>query len=421
MDPIYLYSDEVEGAYRITVGRSGDYIKTPLGNDLESPNEDLIEEMIYELQKFESIEIKDSVIQGDQIEGLTLYHLLCTQIDFYNSDRKFEPEEFENYLSSDFITNLSPGPEKVDQIYQWRSVISFLEERGYDFYKLQYYNNNKKQLDRISKNIINDINLSDSCEKSIFFNLSNIYKSPITSWVFTFSELSGYTLGSILSQTVEYFNYVSIGIDDKDLSEEEQTRILKQKKREIFDECQQVIQTCSNFKKLSKEKIFDDIKKVRFFLSSGESDKIEFKQSLSLDTKKDKKEKYIEDEVLKTIVAFFNKDGGTLLVGVDDGGNATGIDDELKRLFKGSTDKFLLHFKNIRKSRIGLEYDRLLDIGITKYSQKRLLLVECKKSDKACFLDKNYFYVRTSPANELLEGPKLLHYVNAHFKSKIAS
>ena len=46
MDPIYLYSDEVEGAYRIIIGRSGDYIKTPLGNDLESPNEDLIEEIL---------------------------------------------------------------------------------------------------------------------------------------------------------------------------------------------------------------------------------------------------------------------------------------------------------------------------------------------------------------------------------------
>ena len=59
MDPIFLYTDEVEGAYRITIGRSGDYIKTQSGNDLESPNKDLIEEMIYEFQKFESIDIKD--------------------------------------------------------------------------------------------------------------------------------------------------------------------------------------------------------------------------------------------------------------------------------------------------------------------------------------------------------------------------
>ena len=111
MDPIYLYAEEVEGAFRITVGRSSDKIKTPSGNVLESPNEELIEEIIYELQKFTSLEIKDGIIQGEPIEKITLYELLCTQIDVYSNDRKFEPEEFEKFLESDFITHLSPGPE----------------------------------------------------------------------------------------------------------------------------------------------------------------------------------------------------------------------------------------------------------------------------------------------------------------------
>jgi len=416
MNPIYLYADEVEGGFRITIGRSSDYIKTPQGNDLESPNEDLIEEIIYELQKFTSLEIKDGIIKGEPINKITLYGLLCTQIDFYSSDIIFEPEEFEKYLSSDFITNLSPGPEKVDQMYQWRSVISFLEERGHDFFNIQYYKISKNDLEKLSNNIVNDLNLSDSNKKSIFFNLASIYGSVITSWVFTFSELSGNAFATVLSETAEYYNYIGFGIDE-DLTEEEMINLQKQKKREFFNECEEVIQTCNKFKNLSQEKIYEEIKKVRFLLSSGETDRIEFKQSLSLDTKKDKKEKYIEEEILKTMVAFFNKEGGTLLVGVDDQGNATGIDSELKRLYKGNSDKLLLHFKNIRKSRIGLEYDRLIEMNIIKYSHKNVLIVECKKSDKPCYLDKNDFYVRTSPANEKLEGPKLVHYVNEHFKS----
>ena len=415
MNPIYLYTNDVDGAFRITVGHSSDYIKTPSGNVLESPNEELIEEIIYELQKFTSLEIKDGFIQGEPIEKITLYELLCTQIDVYSNDRKFEPEEFEKLLESDFITNLSPGPEGVDQIYQWRSVISFLEERDHDFHKIQYYCDNKNDLEKLSKNIIKDFNLFDSCKKSIFFNLASIYDSLITSWVFTFSELSGSTFATVLSETAEYYNYIGFGIDE-DLTEEEMRDLQKQKKREFFDECEEVIQTCNKFKKLSQENKYEEIQNVRFFLRSGETDRIEFKQSLSLDTRKDKKEKYIEDEILKTIVAFFNKSGGTLLVGVDDQGNATGIDYELERLFKGKFDKLLLHFKNIRKSRDGLEYDRLIDVDIVKYSQKHVLMADCKKSEKPCYLDKSYFYVRTSPANELLEGPKLVHYVNEHFK-----
>ena len=55
MNPIYLYADEVEGGFRITIGRSSDYIKTPQGNDLESPNEPItykkyeIHDYAYEL------------------------------------------------------------------------------------------------------------------------------------------------------------------------------------------------------------------------------------------------------------------------------------------------------------------------------------------------------------------------------------
>jgi predicted HTH transcriptional regulator len=47
---------------------------------------------------------------------------------------------------------------------------------------------------------------------------------------------------------------------------------------------------------------------------SGESKIIEYKESFSLDIRKGSKEKYIELSALKTIVAFLNTNGGTLLV-----------------------------------------------------------------------------------------------------------
>ncbi len=415
MDPIYLYADEIDGAYRITIGRTDEHVLTPAKNLLESPSEDLIDEIIYELQKFESLELKNGVIKGGPIEFITLYGLLCSQIDFHSDDKKYEPEEFEQSLKSDFLTNLSPGPEQVDQMYQWRSIISFLEERGYDFYKIQYYQTDENMLAKLSENIISDVNLFDSCKKSIFFNLLHIYRSPITSWAFTSKEFSGNAFATILSETASYYEYIGFDIDD-DYSDEEMEKIQTEKKRKFFDECEEVIKTCNNFKKLSQDIKYEEIQRVRFNLNSGESDRVEFKQTLSLDTRKDKKEKYIEDEILKTIVAFFNKVGGTLIVGVDDQRNTTGIENEINRLYKGSNDKMLLHFKNIRKSRIGLEFDRLLDIKIITFNQKDILIVECQKSENPCYLDKSHFYVRTSPANELLEGPKLVHYVKEHFK-----
>ncbi|TQE99580.1 MAG: hypothetical protein FKY71_07900, partial [Spiribacter salinus] len=84
----------------------------------------------------------------------------------------------------------------------------------------------------------------------------------------------------------------------------------------------------------------------------GESATVEFKQTFSLDVRKGTKEKYIEVSALKTIVAFLNTKGGTLLVGVTDDGEVLGINDEVKRFHKNN-DGFLLHFKNRIKERIG--------------------------------------------------------------------
>ena len=92
---------------------------------------------------------------------------------------------------------------------------------------------------------------------------------------------------------------------------------------------------------------------VRSIIRQGESKTIEFKQTFSLDIRKDTKEHYIEASALKTLVAFLNSDGGILLVGVGDDETIVGINVEIKKFHKDSLDNFLKHFKNNLKSRIG--------------------------------------------------------------------
>jgi hypothetical protein len=55
-----------------------------------------------------------------------------------------------------------------------------------------------------------------------------------------------------------------------------------------------------------------EIDKVHNLLRQGETKNIEYKETLSVDVRSNKKEKYIELSALKTIVAFLNTDGGTL-------------------------------------------------------------------------------------------------------------
>ncbi|MCD6337398.1 MAG: putative DNA binding domain-containing protein, partial [Candidatus Marinimicrobia bacterium] len=63
-----------------------------------------------------------------------------------------------------------------------------------------------------------------------------------------------------------------------------------------------------------------EIDKIHGIIRQGESKNIEYKETLSLDVRKKTKEKYIELSALKTVVAFLNTEGGTLLIGVQDNG-----------------------------------------------------------------------------------------------------
>jgi hypothetical protein len=158
-----------------------------------------------------------------------------------------------------------------------------------------------------------------------------------------------------------------------------------------------------------------DSDKIRAYIREVESKRLEFKETLSLDLKKQVKEKYIEDSSLKTVAAFLNTDGGVLLVGVSDDRKLIGVDVEIKKFHKNNIDKFLLHLKNIIRTRIGEEYYDYIEYRLVVVEDKNILLVECKPSPSGCFLDKKDFYVRTNPATDKLEGPTLIEYVKNHF------
>jgi hypothetical protein len=159
-----------------------------------------------------------------------------------------------------------------------------------------------------------------------------------------------------------------------------------------------------------------DSDKIRNWVRSGESKTIEFKETLSLAASKPTKEGHLELSVIKTIAAFLNSDGGVLLIGINNDGAVSGIDFEIEKFHQGSRDKFLLHFKNLIKEKIGAEFYPFIDQRLVTIDAKNVLLVECHPSDIEVFVDGKDFYVRTNPATDKLEGQKLVEYVRHHFK-----
>jgi len=91
---------------------------------------------------------------------------------------------------------------------------------------------------------------------------------------------------------------------------------------------------------------------------------------------------------------------------------------EVDKFYKGNVDKFLLHWKNKLKARIGEQYYPFIEVKLVSLDDKYVLRVDCMESPTPCYLDNKDFFVRTNPATDKLEGPKLVEYVHNHFKTQ---
>jgi hypothetical protein len=91
---------------------------------------------------------------------------------------------------------------------------------------------------------------------------------------------------------------------------------------------------------------------IEDLIAEGESDGLEFKSSLRWDYRAGGVNKKLEDVVVKTVSAFANAEGGTLLIGVDDEGTVLGLENDYAAL-AGDRDKFELHLRNLLNQQLG--------------------------------------------------------------------
>ena len=157
----------------------------------------------------------------------------------------------------------------------------------------------------------------------------------------------------------------------------------------------------------------DDADTARL-VAAGESDRVEFKSTLRRALNPKVPDSAIEAAALKTIAAFLNTDGGTLLVGVDDDGQALGLDHDGFQ----TEDKLLLHLRNLIDGRLGKPAFRHLSFQVVDFGGQRVLRVDAEPSDTPVFAvekGKETFYVRTGPSTTPLSMRETVDYVGRTF------
>ena len=161
----------------------------------------------------------------------------------------------------------------------------------------------------------------------------------------------------------------------------------------------------------------DFSKEILELIKQGEKEKLEFKSTLRTNLHTNEIDKKIENNVLKTIIAFLNTRGGTLLIGVSDNKEIIGIE---KDNFSNN-DKFHLHLVNLIKQKIGKKYLSSIDFQTGKINNKTVVRIDCNKSKKSVFLregKEEEFYIRAGPSTTELKASSLIDYINQRNKEK---
>lgn len=147
----------------------------------------------------------------------------------------------------------------------------------------------------------------------------------------------------------------------------------------------------------------------------GEDYNLEFKSSLRWNLKTGRKDPAIEHACLKTISAFLNSGGGTLLIGVRDDGSLQGIESD----GFPKKDKFSLHLWNLIESSLGHDIGPFIHTSFERISRRTICIVHCAKSPRPVFLNQKgfdeEFYVRIGPSSERLNIQEALKYIEHRF------
>nr|WP_321514040.1 ATP-binding protein [uncultured Pseudodesulfovibrio sp.] len=152
---------------------------------------------------------------------------------------------------------------------------------------------------------------------------------------------------------------------------------------------------------------------VLALIASGENGRLEFKQTLRFNLKSEKNGREIEHASLKTVSAFMNSDGGTLLIGVADDGTVTGFAEDQF----GTGDHALLHFNNLVNQHIGPEFSRYIDAAIIPVHGQDVLRIHCIPAPVPAVLDMKKgeeFYVRSGPASRSLSLSQFYEWLKDH-------
>lgn len=159
-------------------------------------------------------------------------------------------------------------------------------------------------------------------------------------------------------------------------------------------------------------------------IEEGESNELEFKSSLRWNYQTGQLDKKLETVILKSVSAFSNGEGGSLVIGVDDEGEILGLDHDYRSL-NGDKDEFEQHLRNMLNTTFGKVFATSgISISFFPIKDMEICKISIPKGTKPLYLEvsdsngqkSEKFYVRSGNTSQELGLREISDYISSRFK-----
>jgi len=162
-------------------------------------------------------------------------------------------------------------------------------------------------------------------------------------------------------------------------------------------------------------------KSISELITAGENATVEFKASARWNQKAGRETPEIADAVVKTVAAFLNTEGGTLLIGVGDDGAVVGLAEDIGRLQRKDLDGFQNWLMaSLLPDRLGKPAVTHVRCGFGHLDGGDICRLDVTPSPKPVFAKTSKadesFFVRVGNATQELGKQDMLDYIADHWR-----
>jgi len=155
---------------------------------------------------------------------------------------------------------------------------------------------------------------------------------------------------------------------------------------------------------------------IAALIAAGESSTVEFKSSVRWDMRENRPNEPLKFSVIKTVAAFLNTNGGTLLIGVDDERHVVGLRGDYSQFKKADTrDAFENWLTTQFIDQFGKPASRSYSLTFHEVDGQDICRIEVQPSPDPVYVDEKggkpaQLYIRTGNASRALDTREIIEY-----------